>query len=186
MFAFVKDDVSDYPSLLLDPCVLSMIQMLVLDKLFECSFPVWTLSLIKAGWRWNALKSSNMMEKYAPTPFSKAHPTCTLQDDILQIVNCDQGLWHADWWTAELTTDKLARGLELLRVFRENVFEWAFRTPPTSSPLDHGEWNTYIGSLRIYSFKLFIGPRSDHSLPMSVTNWLTHSLTHSLTTLLKT
>ena len=29
---------------------------------------------------------------------------------------------------------------------------------------------------------LFIGPRSDHSLPMS----LTHSLTHSLTTLLKT
>ena len=49
MFALVEDDVSDYPSLLLDPCVLSMIQMLVLDILFECSFRVWTLSLRKAG-----------------------------------------------------------------------------------------------------------------------------------------
>ena len=27
---------------------------------------------------------------------------------------------------------------------------------------------------------IFIGPRSDHSLPMSVTNWLTHSLTDDL------
>ena len=112
MFALVEDDVSDYPSLLLDPCVLSMIQMLVLDILFECSFRVWTLSLRKAGWRWNELKSSNMMEKYAHT----------LEEDILQIVNCDQGLWHFEWWTAELTTDKLARGLELLRVLLENVF----------------------------------------------------------------
>ena len=27
---------------------------------------------------------------------------------------------------------------------------------------------------------IFIGPRSDHSLPMSLTNWLTDSLTHDL------
>ena len=32
---------------------------------------------------------------------------------------------------------------------------------------------------------IFIGPRSDHSLPMSVTHWLTDSLTHSLTNMLK-
>ena len=34
----------------------------------------------------------------------------------------------------------------------------------------------FYGLLRPF----FIGPRSDHSLPMSLTNWLTHSLTNKL------
>ena len=32
----------------------------------------------------------------------------------------------------------------------------------------------------IINVTFFIGPRSDHSLPMSVTNWLTHWLTDKL------
>ena len=34
--------------------------------------------------------------------------------------------------------------------------------------------------LQQMDFTFFIGPRSHHSLPMSVTNWLTHSLTDDL------
>ena len=37
-----------------------------------------------------------------------------------------------------------------------------------------------VARLRLLFENTFIGPRSDHSLPMSVTDWLTHSLTSLL------
>ena len=56
--------------------------------------------------------------------------------------------------------------------FRSNTFE------PFEQEIFCGA-TFYEGHLLIQMFnRLFIGPRSDHSLPMSVTDWLTNSLTH--------
>ena len=50
---------------------------------------------------------------------------------------------------------------------------------PTSIHISEVYLSKYF-CLYFLGLNIFIGPRSDHSLPMSVTNWLTDSLSHDL------